>query len=175
MRGSNLQDLYVVVFKDDVEYTPLYKSESVYEFLIGDNGSYSLVIGRNVYARFIVDGIEVPSFLPAKLGASRANVTTANVPSGNRRDLVSKSNATCLNYNYVYLEDWPYFAFSFDKQITSANVIAYHNCIANATQFFSYASWFNLSVIDKSLPAWLEIDGFIVFVFNYQQQRKRRG
>lgn len=173
-RGVNLPDAGIEVYKAGVYYTPLASSAESYSYTIGDNGVYTVLIDGLLYARFTVEGVEVPSYFPRNMRALQTDIRQADPAADHIFNVMELGSANCINYPYVASEELPYFVVRMYGSLPEGTSIGFINCRANqATTTGSWPRW-NLSVIDPSAPAVLTFNGFIFAVLNYQQQRRRR-
>lgn len=94
--GENLTAPFVTLTFGGVEYTPLAQGEDYIEFVIGDNGTATISVDGNRFMSFEVEGIVVPSFLPARLTMS---ITASNsLPTASRYEAITVVG-NCINYD----------------------------------------------------------------------------
>ena len=174
IEGSNLSGAFVEVIRSGVVYTPLLKSQGQFYYLLVDNGVYVLTIDGVKFAKITVENIIVPEFLPASLGAFQTDKGMNNITAADKHNLSTIAGADCINYPYVVSDVWPSFCLEIYKGIGNQHTVNFQNCSSAGVGFTNTFVRILARVIDAAQPAYIEIDGFIIFVFNYQQQRRRR-
>lgn len=163
--GWNDASCYVMF--GDVRYTPLSVDGNVRSYIIGDNGTARVYINGVLFGGFYVSGNEVPSLLT---GTGFAGQYAAVDLGSARINRVEYNDAKCINYPFLYDEDYPVFtiAAGFDEAPTGGDY-AFVNC-SRAGGSYSSASktdYLLCQVTDTSKPAYITYQGFIIAVFNY--------
>ena len=162
--GSNLDSSNFQLKFNGVDYTPLFTGDGYLGYIIGDNGTVELYLNGNLYMSFRVDGVVVPALLPMLMKLQQTSSDSQHI------NIIQK-NVNCLNYNYAYNSDYPFFSYQWYRTGELAGVdrddFGYHNCSAvnfnqNSDQILQ-----RLEVVDEDAVAYVTYQGFIVAVFNY--------
>lgn len=165
--GQNLASPFVTLAFGDVEYTPLAQGEDYIEFVLGSNGVATISVDGSPFMSFEIEGIVVPSILPAHFRAYQKNDTTTSLSADtviNRFDIY---DADCVNYPWIVDEEYPYFfILVFSIEVLSTD-FGFYNCTLNDYRFASSSNRLNVSVIDPNEVAYITYQGFIIAVFNY--------
>ena len=151
----------------EMEYTPLNRGEGYIEFILGDNGTATISVDGSRFMSFEVEGNVVPEELPTYMELSQ--IPSVSIYTGNDNILVAREASTkCLNGPTAYNVDYPYYILRMRIADFTPNRLTCHNCVISASGAVSgglYNTCF--SVIETELPAYVELDGFIILVFNY--------
>lgn len=172
--GVNLGDAFIEVRRAGVVYTPLVKSSSRWYYLLGDNGDYQVYVNDVSFSAITIEGVVIPSFLPITMFAYQTDKASSSITEEDRHNVYAAGRVDCVNYPYLISDVWPNFGLEMNGGISGEHVVTYHNCRRRAETFFNVFARIIVTVIDETQPAYVEINGFIVFVFNYEQQRRRR-
>lgn len=164
--GDNLAAPFVTLTFGDVEYTPLAQGEDYIEFVLGDNGAATINVDGSPFMSFEVEGIVIPSFLPANFRAYQKNALNTSASAGTITNGLSVNNANCINYPEVVNEEFPYFLFFIYYDNELSEDFGLYNCTLNVFVFNTY-NRLNVSVIDANEVAYITYQGFIIAVFNY--------
>jgi hypothetical protein len=165
--GSNLSTRSVKVFFNNIEYTPLEVGDGFLQYLIGDNGDVRIVVNGHAYLNFSVSGIVLPEELPTTFEGYQVNTTSTGIAPDTYTNSRVISNANCINYPFVKNPSYPNFLFTIAVNDNLTSRLTLHNCTSNNSQVQSSQFRINVSVTDVEDPAWIELDGFIIAVFNY--------
>lgn len=152
---------------NDIEYTPLSSTDEYDEYILTDNGTYSIYIDERRYMSFSVQGITMPTDITGQVNARQT-------PAQSLADAVNIVEGLngCVNYPYKSSQDYPYFclylAFQ-DEAPESESDFVGHNCTLGGYSVggtgkycFIYASPTNADE-----PAYVTYKDFIIFVGNY--------
>lgn len=165
--GENLTAPFVTLTFGDVEYTPLAKGEGYIEFILGDNGTATISVDGSRFMSFEVEGIVVPEEAPFDF------VMSQYLDSNNRINRVAVSKLNCLNYPYLYNEDYPYFRMQMGQAsnpFTDVDTSHYEfvNCSVEVSSTSGgIAVLFMATVNITEEIAYIKYKGLIVAVFNY--------
>ena len=152
---------------DDTEYTPLFSSSDSITFILGDNGTNTIYVNGLVAFRVVVSGVVVPEEIPANFVMRQKNDTTTGYPEGSFINLMSVTNANCINYGYRVMQNYPYFLLSTSILQAQETDFACENCTINSFDGVERAARINVSVTDATSPAWITFKGYVIAVFNY--------
>lgn len=165
--GQNLTAPFVTLTFGDVEYTPLAQGEGYIEFILGDNGTYTINVDGSPFMSFEVEGIVVPTGLPNRfIGRQRKE-------SGSFINEVVINRTTCMNYPYLIDNEFPTFSFQIGRSETpfsDIDILNYEgeNCTVNVRLLSGNTSvLMTADVVEPEKVAYVTYKGFIVAVFNY--------
>lgn len=165
--GENLTAPFVTLTFGDVEYTPLARGEDYIEFILGDNGVAIINVDGSRFMSFEVEGIVVPSFLPADFRGYQRNDVTTLIGDDGVINRLNVNNANCINYPQIFNEEYPYFLILvFSDELLSAD-FGFNNCALNTLRYTSGSNRLNVSIVDSNKVAYITYQGFIIAVFNY--------
>lgn len=167
IEGQNLTRQSIQLRFNNTLYTPLVASDTSQTFIIGDNGSVSIMLDGKPYLSFSVGGVVVPEGLPTILQGRQKSSTDLSHSGSGSTNTVSLNDVNCINYPYRTIEEYPYFLFSIYIDEDISGDLTYHNCTVNQSALQSSSYRVNVSVTDASEPAYIEYKGFIIAVFNY--------
>lgn len=165
--GTNLTTRSVRVLFKGVEYTPLSTGVDYMQYLIGDNGDVRIIVNGRNYLNFSVSGVMVPEGLPCRAIMFQTSSEVSLPGSALRINTMGLASSNCINYPYLKNSEYPNYCLALYIDGMTEEELTCHNCTINDFSAFSGRSAVNLSVVDESLPAWVEYNGFIVAVFNY--------
>lgn len=165
--GENLTSPFVTLTFGDVEYTPLYHGEGYIEFILGDNGTATINVDGGQFMSFEVEGIVVPSVLPADFRGYQRNDVTTLIGDEGVINRLNVNNANCINYPHIFNEEYPYFLILFFSDELLSTDFGFNNCTLNTMRYTSGSNRLNVSVIDPNEVAYITYQGFIIAVFNY--------
>lgn len=157
----------VRLFFNDVEYTPLFRGDGYLGYILGDNGVCRLYSGESLYMSFTVSGIIVPEGLPCYLEMRQFRQGGSSL-SGSTNKLSITAN--CLNYPYLYNEEYPYFTLIIPSRYIEdlqEEDLSFHNCTLNHFGTDSSNYVIKMTVDDVNEVAYLMYQDFIIVVFNY--------
>lgn len=165
--GTDVQSDSLTLFHNGTQYTPLAQEENSITFILGENGTNVISIGGVAVFRVVISGIVVPA------DAVRTKRMAQTVARDNGEGINSISTQdNCINYPYMYLESNPFYCLlltSVAEAIDFEGRLTLSNCVHSNTRYFEAQQyqylWF--TVTDTSKPAYVELDGFIIAVFNY--------
>ena len=164
--GSNLSTRSVKVFFDGVEYTPLSMGVNSMQYLIGDNGNVRVLVNGRVYLNFSVSGIVLPEELPTSMYLFRSPDRAAY--TGPYTPLLSYETSTnCLQVAQGYDIEKPYYVYKISIAELDTTRLSFFNCTKVAQQGESNMTNIGIEITDPDSVAYIELDGFIVCVFNY--------
>lgn len=165
--GTNLSTRSVKVFFNGIEYTPLSLGIGSMQYLIGDNGDVRVVVNGQSYLNFSVSGVVVPEGLPARMAMFQTSSDQAAPETSLRINSVNMPSTNCINYPYTKDSEYPNYGFALYIPGIGQEEFTCNNCTINDRQGPSGRTALNFSLVDDSLPAWVEYQGFIIAVFNY--------
>lgn len=157
----------VVLYKDNVRLTPLDSSDYHLNYILNDNGNYRLFSGGRLFMSFVVQDCVVPADLPSRWSVGQRN--TQNQDAIN----AITGFSTFVNYPQMYNESHPNFTLVIGVEDnpfvhTDSEDYTVHNCSIDVrTTTSGYSTMIVANVVDADKVAWVEYEGFILFVFNY--------
>ena len=165
--GTNLSTRSVKVFFDNVEYTPLTTGVGSMRYLIGDNGDVRIVVNGRAYLNFSVSGVVVPDILPKKFEMWQVDTASQPYQPGiNTRDFTGN----CINYPFKEDPTFKWFALKvFIPQsagYTRSDYVVENGAIVDY-YVDAYQTLMKIKVTDTDLPCYIELEDFIIAVFNY--------
>lgn len=155
------------LFFNDVEYTPLFRGDGYLGYILGDNGVCRLYSGESLYMSFTVSGIIIPEDLPTFLRGRQYDNSQLN--GINSLSMTAK----CLNYPFLYNEEYPIFRFDIGNSSNpftaeSVDDFEFINCENRGDPSISeYSVILRINVTDTTSVAYVKYLGFIIAVFNY--------
>lgn len=159
---------------DEVQYTPLGGSPDAPLFIITDNGVYRIYANGQLYRTITVEGMVIPD-------ASFRNIYAYQSPGGtlNIQDCINEmvTSERCLNYPYKVSEDYPNFLLRFVSALPSGlppDTFVYEGCTRVSGRASATSYYRNIVPTNDGLPCVIRYQGVIIFVGNYEQQRRRR-
>ena len=162
--GSNLTPPYFSLWFNGVEYTPLDYGDGYVEYQLQNNGTATIYTDDSPFMSFEVEGVIVPEVLPMLMKLQQTS-------SDNQHINVRQQNVNCLNYNYAFNSDYPFFSYQWYRTNVLAGIdrndFGYYNCSAvlynqNKDQILQ-----RLELDNEDEVAYITYQGFIVAVFNY--------
>lgn len=165
--GSNLTPPYFSLMFNGVEYTPLDYGEGYVEYVLQDNGTYEIRNEHDVVMSFEISGVTVPSELPRRMLMFQTDENASNPNPAYRQNVMDRESVNCINYNYKYNEAYQYFGYALWIVELDLSRLSFYNCSINKSTQLANRFACTLIVIDTSKPAYVQLDGFIVAVFNY--------
>ena len=165
--GDGMNQSNVVLDHDGVRYTPLIVTDTSWTFILGDNGTNEIYVNGSWYGSIEISGIVTPSVLPVNLLACQTSKTAGPIVTSDMMNKLQSANSYCINYPRLEDETYPTFYLQLYGVAESPGEFTAVNAeiLVDETE---YSSWVvMLSVIDEDKPAYLMLDGFIVYVFNY--------
>lgn len=164
--GTNLNTRSVKLTFDGVEYVPLGRGVDYMEYVIGDNGDVRISLNGHGYLNFSVEGITPPEELPVKMSLWRT--ATSSPSTSAETPVIQQSNSTdCLQVPFGYYEEKPNYIYKIGILGLDLERITYHNCAYEDTRQESSNTNICVSITNPDDVAYIELDGFIVCVFNY--------
>lgn len=150
-----------------IEYVPLSSTDEYDEFVLTDNGSYTIYIDGQRYMSFSVRDIGMPSDMTGQVNARQ----TPGMSLADAVNVVEASNG-CVNYPYKSSQELPYFCLfvAFDEQApASEDDFRGYNCTLSGYSVGSSGDscLIYASPIDADKPAYVTYKNFIIFVGNY--------
>ena len=85
-----------------VEYVPLRSTDEFDEFILADNGTYTIKIEGQVFMSFSVSGITRPAEMTGKIEAYLSSPTEGNIWA-----TAGTTNSGCLNYDHQVTQEAP--------------------------------------------------------------------
>lgn len=167
--GAGMNSNNVWLEHNRVRYTPLVVEGNKWTFILGDNGSNRIYVNGAFYGGVTLQGIEVPSILPHAMRAGQTSKSSTPIVTDDFMNDTGTRVANCINYPYLVNEEAENYIFYMRDSGEDPGVFTASNAefLVNELQ---YGSWLILlSVVDDTQPAYLMLDGFIVFVFNYSE------
>lgn len=178
VRGSGLwgpqYEFVKVEGHQEVQYTPLVGTPTEPLYILGDNGIYRIYCNGYLVRTITIDGMAMPEQPYLKIEAFLDK--TAAWSGGSPLHLESTS-ARCLNYPYKTEDPYKYLTVRITAKsggvIMPADVIKINaNVVAQAQS--GLTAYIKVTPINEDLPVVMTLEGVIVFVGNYEQQRRRR-
>lgn len=167
IEGQNLTRQSIKLRFNNTLYTPFDASDTSQTFIIGDNGTVSIMLNDKLYVEFDVEGVVVPSELPRNMSMwqkdDSAGVTTGIV---NQRN----NEGNCINYPYASDEKLPNFLLRPRLGDSEEDLEYFTTSNCEITNWdYSPENRFRLVLApqDASLPCYVMWKGFIIAVFNY--------
>lgn len=157
----------VVLYKGNVRLTPLDSSDYHLNYILNDNGAYRLYSGGRLSMSFAVQDCVVPEDLPSRWSVGQRNAQN--------QDAINAVTgfSTFVNYPQMYNESHPNFTLVIGVEAnpfvhTDSEDYTAHNCSIDVrTTTSGYSTMIVANVVDPDKVAWVEYEGFILFVFNY--------
>lgn len=165
--GTNLTSRDLQLVHDGVTYTPLQSTQEDFFFLLGSNGTNVITVNGRWLCTIVVEGVEVPEGFPRLLRMSQRQVDVESPQLINTVEV----RDFCINYAFKINTDYPSFRLRVggpSAVFADAENFVCFNCngIVTVSPQSTYVT-IDLSVVDDSLPAYVEYKGFICAVFNY--------
>lgn len=154
---------------DDIEYTPLSSSGDSITFVLGDNGTNTIYVNGLVAFRVVVSGVVVPDLSQAK----RMGQMPPNGVSISDAINVESVVANCINYAHTVSDSYPLVRLvvadnaeaPLESDFTGDNCVLKHYAFSESTGVLSL----DAEVTDRTKPAWISYQGYIIAVFNYTE------
>lgn len=151
----------------DVRYTPLVTDGNKRTYIIGDNGQARIYINGILWGGFDVSGIVVPDLSQRKRMVQLPPDTWAMGSGINQEDVT----ANCINYPHLASDSYPRFKvaiYNVEEQPLESDF----ECVNGVLGGYHYTEGqssmsIGAEVTDRSKPAYITYQGFIVAVFNY--------
>ena len=165
--GTNLMDPSLKLMAGDVQYYPLDRGDGYIEFLLGNNGTYTITLRDMTYMTFSVEEVVVPSGLPSYLRMQQQHSSSDNV------NTMTLNEAYCINYPYLYDENHEKYRLTIGNAShpftdgESANWSGENCTLQVLHDEGSPATRVVAQLTDTTKPAYMMYQGFIVAVFNY--------
>lgn len=150
-----------------VEYVPLSSTDEYDEYLLTDNGYYSISIDGQRYMSFSVQGIIVPAGFPTRIEGS---IITDSWDADRDKQRVT---GLCLNYSIKKSAEELGYLFVLGTgpaPFTDTDTSNYffencqlHDTIQGSTDFV----FIKVGVVDDALPCYIMYKGHVFAVFNY--------
>jgi hypothetical protein len=165
--GKNLSPNSVRLYHNGILYTPLEAGSNYYEYLITQNGQVDIYANNSLYVSFSVDDIPVLDGFPCTIEVVQVPTTTMAFSQQGKENYKAFFNSYCANYNYMKNVDAPYFLLGWRADPFDQEDMVLHNCTVENFSSSSTITSVNVSVVDAEKPAWIEVNGVIIAVFNY--------
>lgn len=151
----------------DVRYTPLATEGNRRTYIIGDNGQAKIYINGVLWGGFDVAGIVVPDLPQAK----KMNQLPPNTWQFSAGINVENVRANCINYPHVASDSYPRFKLVVDN-LTEQPLESEFEVVNGELGGYSYSEQasslgIGAEVTDRTKPAYITYQGFIIAVFNY--------
>lgn len=164
--GMNSDNVYLE--HDGIRYTPLAVDGNSWTYVLGDNGTNKIFVNGSFYGGVALRNVQPPEDLPTYMSAYQCSSPDSQVPV----NLRSGVSINCLNYPFVTSEELPFFHLRLGQAaypFPGSSGFQLYNCTGTIEPDSEdvYCSGF-LQPIDRSKPAYLAYENFIVFVFNYE-------
>lgn len=172
--GLNSEKCWLNFFdgEQSVKYTPLEVTASSWKYILTGDGTYTLVENKYVLGSVVLSDIEPPAELLSFVAMGQKSDTAANSTGAINIESV---RTDCINYAHMASTEYPnfYLAVRFDSESTPAQGdFVVHGCSINSYNVNTEASYktarINLTPDAAGTPCYVEYDGFIVAVFNYE-------
>ena len=163
--GMNSDSVYLE--HDGVRYTPLVVDGNSWTYVLSENGTNKIFVNGSFYGGVAIRGVTPPSILPRNLGTGQTALSEPPISGGDMVNRMSYDNSSCANYPFLVNGDAPNFLIGFGVVEGSPGEFVGHNCTIVFNGENQGTLTVLLSVTDPNKAAWLTLDGFIVFVFNY--------
>lgn len=150
-----------------VVYTPLQSNDDYDEFILTDNGSYSISVDGQRFMSFSVQGIVVPAGFPTRIEGS------IMTDSWNADRDKQRVDGLCLNYGIKKSAEELGYLFvlgtgSAPFTDTVADNYSFENCQLHETiQGSTNFVFIRVEVLDDSQPCYIMYKGHVFAVFNY--------
>lgn len=164
--GTNLSTRSVKLTFEGVEYVPLNRGVDFMEYLVGNNGDVRISLNGHGYLNFSVSGITLPTELPTRMSLWRTAGESAST-SGSTPQIANSSSTDCLQVPQGYDQEKPNYVYKVGILDLDLTRLAYHNCTYVATRQEAITTNVCVTIDSPGDVAYIELDGFIVCVFNY--------
>lgn len=178
VRGDGLwgdnYGFYRIVDGAFVQYASLGGSWDALEYFITMSGDYAIVANGEVIRRISVSNLQPPDVAMSNIGAGLKKDTKRNTVGA-----INVMNTTEWVLNYPYKVDdvyrWFYLQFNHSQgSIVSQSRFGFYGCIARAYSETQSSNFWILEPNDPNGVCYVTLDDFIIWVGNYEQQRRRR-
>ena len=165
--GSNLTPPYFSLWFNGVEYTPLDYGDGYVEYVLQDNGTYEIRNEHDVVMEFGISNVVIPEGLPAYMSMRQNNAN--NTDYINSLSRVDK----CFNYPFLLNDSYPIYQLQIGRADnpfvpTVIDDFTGHNCsVTRSSASTDDRTLIRATILERSIPAYIEYKGFIVAVFNY--------
>ncbi len=158
----------------EVHYTPLGGSSDAPLFILTDNGVYRIYCNGFIYRTITIEGMVMPEQPYSKIDCGMN--TSGNIALTTRTNVMQTSER-CLNYPFKPTDERPFFMI--ELVLTDLDYLSWSNVQRENIRISQNRTQSNLLLasfqpIKAAEPVIMRIDGVIVFVGNYEQQRRRR-
>lgn len=178
VRGKNLwapQFMFVRVENSrEIPYTPLGGSAESPSFILTDNGTYRIYCNGYLYRTITIEDAVLPTKKTTNVAGKLEKEKVQNPTGGAYYEITTER---CLNYARQISETYPYIHATFFRG-SGVTLLPSDFELINAVNENYYVAGqqnhFIVSPIDDSLPVVIYLYGYIAFVGNYEQQRRRR-
>lgn len=178
VRGDGLwgdnYGFYRIVDGAFVQYAALGGSWDALEYIITMSGDYAIVANGEVIRRISVSNLQPPDVAMTNIGAGLKKDTNRNQTGAIN---VINTREWVLNYPYKVDDVYRWFFLQFNHSqgsIISQSRFKLYGCIAK--QYYNTQA-FNFWILEPDDPngvCYVTLDDFIIWVGNYEQQRRRR-
>lgn len=165
--GINLDSDDVALYFNNVQYTPLFKGDGYFGYILGDNGVVNIVVNGSVLMTFSVSGIVVPDVLPNSFVCKlRKDINTWLYEE-------SVTNSNCINFPHVVTGDYTQFYLQVGSQQLAwqdkdqDNWELSNGTIETLALSGERRTVLVMTVTDPDKVCYLQYKEFIVAVFNY--------
>ena len=165
--GTNIDASNVRFDVGGVNYYPLDVDEGDLTYLITANSFVRVFLGSRLIMSFTVEGITVPEGLPGTITAAQVTTVSPDTSQEGAANVTSVTDAVCQNYPYKATEALPYFAFLYRFAIQQEDVKCFNCTVSGWTVTGGGNTRMNFTPEDADKPAWIELEGTIIAVFNY--------
>lgn len=166
--GPSISTANLKVYANGVEYVRLGGDDNNSLYLLTANGSYQIYVNGYLYMTVFVTGITPPAGFPLEITAVQVPTTSVTINQDGAINKVILRDALCMNYPFVEDDVANYYLVSFQGVDYEQESFVLHNCEIKTVNHNESYTRLNLEVTDATEPAWVELEGSIVFVFNYQ-------
>lgn len=164
--GTNLNTRSVKLTFEGVEYVPLNRGVDFMEYVIGDNGDVRISLNGHGYLDFSVEGITPPEELPVRMSLWRTASSEAS-SSASTPQIAYSNSTSCLQVPRGYDSEKPNYILKIGIADLTLSRLTYHNCAFSATRQEGTGTNICVTITSPDDVAYIELDGFIVCVFNY--------
>lgn len=167
LEGENLTPDTLKLYHNGVLYTPLESSDTYAYYLLGDNGTNKVVLNGKNFCTVNVKNIVVPELSQRKRMVQLPPNTWALGQGINQEDAM----ANCINYPHVASDSYPRFKLAIFN-LTEQPLESDFACVNGELGGYNYTEGassvaIGAEVTDRTKPAYITYQGFIVAVFNY--------
>lgn len=167
IEGKNLKDT-LRLLHDGVEYTPLTSTDDSVTFILGDNGTNRIYVNGEYSFGVQISGVVVPNLSQNKRMVQLPPDTWTWGNGINEE----KATANCINYPHIASDSYPRVKlaiFNVTEQPLESDFACVNGVLGGYTYTEPNSSMaIGAEVTDRSKPAYITYQGFIIAVFNYE-------